>query len=326
MNKILKRVIIFLIVNLFLFFITAFVLIIWPIPKKENNKNYDYSSIDTLSVKPYKKLEHWIIMRDSNKLFSKIYPSQSNTVLILIHGSGSESRYLEPLAGKISQDNFAIVITPDLRGHGRNLKEQPDINYIGQLEDDIEDIIKYTKDSLNAKKIILAGHSSGGGLVLRYIANSTLARVDKAIMIAPYLGHDAPTVKQNSGGWVTVGIKRWVGLSMLNSVGIQSYNKKPVLFFNRPKAYEDSLQTKSYSYRMAINFAPRNYEKDIAKLQTSSLVLVGDEDESFYSNKFKEVFSPASKYTDIQIMENVNHLNIVKDSEVLNRMEKYILN
>jgi len=324
MNKNRKRVIIFFTVNLFLFFITAFTLINWPIPKKENIKNYDYSSIDTIAAKSYKKKEHWITIRDSNKLFSKIYPSQSKTVLILLHGSGSESRYLEPLAGKISQDNYATVITPDLRGHGRNLKHQPDINYIGQLEEDIEDIIKYAKHSLNATKIVLAGHSSGGGLVLRYIANSSLTKVDKAIMIAPYLGHDAPTVKQNSGGWVTVAIKRWVGLSMLNSVGIQGYNKKPVLFFNRPMAYQDSLQNQSYSYRMAINFAPRNYKKDITKLQTSSLVLVGDEDESFYPNKFEEVFKPAAKYTDLQIMKNANHLNIVKDSAVLDRIEKFI--
>lgn len=324
MNKILKRSIIFLAVNVCLFFTTVFVLISWPIPKKETTKNYDYSSIDTLSVKSFKKYEYWIKMRDTNHLFSEIYPSQSETALILIHGSGSESRYLETLAGNISQDNFATVITPDLRGHGRNLKNQSDIKYIGQLEEDIEDIIRYTRDSLNAKKVILAGHSSGGGLVLRYIANPILTKVDKAIMIAPYLGHNAPTVKPNSGGWVTVGIKRWVGLSMLNSIGIQKYNKKPVLFFNRPKDYEDSLQNTFYSYRMAMNFAPKDYEEDIANLRTSSLVLVGNEDESFYPNKFKEVYSPASRYTDIQIIQNVNHLNIVKDNDVLEKIEKYI--
>ena len=145
-------------------------------------------------------------------------------------------------------------------------------------------------------------------------------------MIAPYLGHDAPTVKPKSGGWVTVGIKRWVGLSMLNTIGIENYNKKPVLFFNRPKAYEDSLQNKSYSYRMAVNFAPKNYKEDINHLQTSSLVLVGSEDESFYPNKFKEVFSPASKFIDIQILQGVNHLNIVKDNEVLEKIEKYLSN
>ncbi|MFV8226129.1 alpha/beta hydrolase [Christiangramia aquimixticola] len=326
MKKNLKRVVIFLAVNVCIFFITALVLINWPIPKKEKIENYDYSSIDTLSVKSFRKNEKWIKMRDGNNLFSEIYPSQSTIALILIHGSASESRYLETLAGNISQDNFATVITPDLRGHGRNLKDQSDIKYIGQLEEDIEDIIMYSKDSLNAKKIILAGHSSGGGLVLRYIGNSNLIKIDKAIMIAPYLGHDAPTVKPESGGWVTVGVKRWVGLSMLNSIGIQNYNEKPVLFFNRPEAYEDSLQNKSYSYRMAVNFAPKDYENDIANLRTSSLVLVGAEDESFFSSKFKEVYSPAFKYADVQIMENVNHLNIVKDSDVLTRIENYILN
>ncbi|WP_298529504.1 alpha/beta hydrolase [uncultured Christiangramia sp.] len=326
MKKNLKRVVIFLAVNVCLFFITALVLINWPIPNKEKIENYDYSSIDTLSVKSFRKNEKWIKMRDGNNLFSGIYPSQSKTALILIHGSGSESRYLETLAGNISQDKIATVITPDLRGHGRNLKHQSDINYIGQLEKDIEDIIKYSKDSLNAKKIILAGHSSGGGLVLRYIGNPNLTKIDKAIMIAPYLGHDAPTVKPESGGWVTVGVKRWIGLSMLNSIGIQNYNDKPVLFFNRPEAYEDSLQNKSYSYRMAVNFAPNDYEKDIANLRTSSLVLVGEEDESFYSSKFKEVYRPAAKYADIQIMENVNHLNIVKDRDALKRIENYILN
>ncbi|MGO4912502.1 alpha/beta hydrolase [Leeuwenhoekiella sp. W20_SRS_FM14] len=326
MKKILKRVAIFLAVNVCLFFLTTLVLINWPIPKKDKIENYDYSSIDTLSVKSFKKKEKWIYMRDGNRLFSKIYSSQSKTALILLHGSGSESRYLKTLAGNISQDNIATVITPDLRGHGRNLKEQSDIKYIGQLEEDIEDLITYAKDSLNAEKIILAGHSSGGGLVLRYIGNLNLTKIDKAIMLAPYLGHEAPTVKPQSGGWVTVGVKRWVGLSMLNFMGIQKYNEKPVLFFNRPKAYEDSLQNKFYSYRMAVNFAPKDYKKDITNLRTSSLVLVGAEDESFYPNKFKEVYSPASKYADVQILENVNHLNIVKDSEVLKRIENYILN
>ena len=324
MKKNLKRVVIFLAVNTCLFFITVFVLINWPIPKMQKLENYDYSSIDTLSVKSFKRHEKWIKMRDGNKLFNEIYPSQSKTALILIHGSGSESRYLETLAGNISQDNFATVITPDLRGHGRNLKNQSDIKYIGQLEEDIEDIIMFSRDSLNAKKIILAGHSSGGGLVLRYIGNSNLTKIDKAVMIAPYLGHDAPTVKPESGGWVTVGVKRWVGLSMLNSIGIQNYNEKPVLFFNRPEAYEDSLQKKSYSYRMAINFAPKDYESDIANLRTRSLVLVGTEDESFFSSKFKEVYSPASRYTDVQIMDNLNHLNIVKDSDVIEKIEIYI--
>lgn len=325
MNKNLKRIITFLVVNLFLFILTLIVLINWPIPIKENIKNYDYSSIDTTSVKTYKKEELWIEMRDRNKLFNRIYPSQSKTVLILIHGSGSESRYLKTLAGNLSENNIATVLTPDLRGHGRNLLDQPDIDHIGQLEEDIEEIIKYAKDSLGAKKIMLAGHSSGGGLVLRYLANPELIKVNKAIMIAPYLGHDAPTVRPNSGGWVTVGIKRWVGLSILNSLGIRMYNEMPVLFFNRPKAYDDKLQVNSYSYRMAINFAPKNYETDIINLKTKALVVVGEKDESFYTNKFKEVFNPSENYTKIELIKNANHLDIVKNKESINSIKNWIL-
>ena len=55
MKKNLKRVVIFLAVNVCLFFVTALVLINWPIPKKKKIENYDYSSIDILSVKSFKK-------------------------------------------------------------------------------------------------------------------------------------------------------------------------------------------------------------------------------------------------------------------------------
>lgn len=326
MNKFLKRLIIFVVVNSALYFLVAFVLINWPIPQKKAVKNYDYSSIDTTAVKFDKKNEYWIETRDKLKLFNRIYPSESKTVLILLHGSGSESRYLKTMATSISENNIAIVITPDIRGHGRNLLKHPDIDHIGQLEEDIEDIVKYAKEHLNAEKIILGGHSSGGGLVLRYLGNKRLTKVDKAILIAPYLGYDAPTVKPNSGGWVTVGVKRWIGISMLNSIGINFYNKMPVLFFNRPESYNDSLQVDSYSYRMAVNFAPKNYKEDISQTKTKTLVIVGKNDESFYSNKFKEVFSPAAGYIDVKIIDDATHLGIVKNDKAIDIIKNWILN
>lgn len=318
MNNILKRISIFLIVSCVLFFTAALILIYWPIPEKKNIENYDYSSIDKTSNSFATAKEKWIKTRSGQKIFSRIYPSDTKTICILIHGSGSESRYLGYLAKSLSDRNQATVITPDLRGHGRNISNGTDIEYIGQLEDDIEDIIHYAKNNLDAEKIILAGHSSGGGLVLRYLANNKLAEVDKAIMIAPYLGHDAPTVKPNSGGWVTVGVKRWIGISMLNNIGIKYFNKMPVLFFNRPEAYNDDLQVASYSYRMAVNFAPKSYANDIKHLNTKSLVLVGENDESFYPNRFEEVFEPAESFVTVKIIPKANHLDIVKNNEAIN--------
>ncbi len=92
----------------------------------------------------------------------------------------------------------------------------------------------------------MAGHSSGGGLVLKYITNAQIININRAVMPATYLGHEAPTVKTNSGNWVTVAVKRWVGLSVLNGIGISAFDKLPVLFFNRPVTYNDKLQTPSY--------------------------------------------------------------------------------
>lgn len=325
MKKIVKRILVFLGVNVCLYLITVVVLINWPIPQKVPTKNYDYTSIDTVAVKTYPHHEEWISMRDGAALFSRRYAANSKTVLLLLHGSGSESRYLQSLAGRLAQEDLATVLTPDLRGHGRNLQQQPDIDHIGQLEDDLDDLITYAQHELQAERIVLAGHSSGGGLVLRYLAGEQQAQVDQAILLAPYLGHDAPTVKHNSGGWVSVGVKRWVGLAMLNGIGVTAYNDKPVLFFNRPKAYEDPLQAASYSYQMAVNFAPTHYKHDIIKLKTPTLVLVGNADESFYPERFQEVFQPAAAFTRVQRIPNANHLNIIKNEEVLTQIRELLL-
>ncbi len=44
------------------------------------------------------------------------------------------------------------VLTPDLRGHGNNIGEKGDVEYIGQLENDIEDLIEFSKQNLKADK------------------------------------------------------------------------------------------------------------------------------------------------------------------------------
>ena len=56
--------------------------------------------------------------RDGAQLDYRYYPSDSNKVLILLHGSGWHSQQFFPLAKYISEQGLAQVVTPDLRGHG----------------------------------------------------------------------------------------------------------------------------------------------------------------------------------------------------------------
>lgn len=323
MIKTIKRIAVFLLISIVIYFGICFVLIYWPISFPNSIENYDYSSIEKNYDSPLGD-DQWIQMQDGSDLFCRIYDSKNKNVMILIHGSGSESRYLASLANYIADNNLATVMTPDLRGHGKNKGTRGDIDFIGQLEDDIEDLIKYSKTKLDADNIILAGHSSGGGMVLRYIGNEKNSKVDKAIMLAPYLGYKAPTVKPNSGGWVTVAYKRIIGLSMLNNLNITGLNDLPVLFFNRPEKFNDKLQVPSYSFRMTLNFTPKNYKKDISNINIPSLVLVGEKDESFYPKQFKIEFQPAKKYVKTFIIPNANHLNLVNNQHTFKLIKKWM--
>jgi non-heme chloroperoxidase len=320
--KILKWIGKTLLISVIIYKLICLVLIYWPIKLEKNVKNYDYSSIKERSDVAL-GIEKWVKMRDNKEIFSRIYKSESKDIMILIHGSGSDSRYLANIANTIANENIATVITPDMRGHGRNKGNRGYIDFIGQLENDIEDFIQFSKKNLNANNVILAGHSSGGGFVLRFIGNPKNSKVDKAILIAPYLGYKAPTVKSNSGGWVKVALTRIIGLSMLNNVHVKNLNYLPVLFFNRPENINDSLQLPSYSYNLLMNFDSKDYQQEIKNINKPCLVLVGNEDESFYPEQFPIVFEPSKKFVKVKIIENVKHLDIVKNNKTFELIRKW---
>ena len=165
------------------------------------------------------------------------------------------------------------VVVPDLRGHGISPKIRGDIDYVGQYEDDIADLIEHLQNqkgnlSQDKREIVLGGHSSGGGFVVRFMGGQYGPLVDKAVMMAPFLKYDAPTTRQNSGNWAFPATRRLIGLSMLNAVGITVFNHLPVIAFNMPKPVLDGALGKTatlqYSYALNTSMAPRfNYEADL---------------------------------------------------------------
>lgn len=321
--KIVKRVAVFVTVSFFIYALICAVLLCWPVPSKREIKNYDYSSILAAEEKTPLGEEHWLTLRDATPLFYRRYPSSSKNMLLLLHGSGSESRYLRHLANFVAQNGLATVITPDLRGHGRTSKIKGDIAYVGQYDHDLEDVVRQLRTQHPHAKILLGGHSSGGGLALRYAGNKTVSPVDGYVFFAPYLGHEAPTVKPNSGDWVTVAIPRWVGLSMLNRLKVTGLNHLPVLFFNRPEEVNDSLQTDHYSYQLAVSYQPNAYEKDIQTIDKPNLVLVGDKDESFYPEQFLTVFEGVPNgYA--KIIPGANHLDILNNQDARSEISTWL--
>jgi non-heme chloroperoxidase len=78
----------------------------------------------------------------------------------------------------LSQNGFRVV-AHDRRGHGRS--SQP---FSGNDMDGYADDLAAVIEALDLKDVVLVGHSTGGGEVVRYIARHGKKRVAKAVLIA----------------------------------------------------------------------------------------------------------------------------------------------
>ena len=231
----------------------------------------------------------------------------------------------EQLAQSLAK--HAWVAVPDLRGHGLSPERRGDVDHIGQLEEDVADLVDQLKDDTH--RVTVVGHSSGGGLVVRMAGGIYRDRMDKAVLLAPFLQYDAPTVRPNSGGWAKPLRRRLVGISMLNNVGISAFNGMTVIQFAMPEAVIvgplGHTATTAYSFRMNQGYGPRrDYLKDVAQLPPF-LLIVGSMDEAFVADQFQEVLGQASQNGTYQIFEGLGHLDIVNDERTANYIIEHLL-
>jgi len=219
------------------------------------------------------------------------------------------------LAKYISEEGIAQVYTPDLRGHGPAPERRGDVDYINQLEDDLADLITLIqKDHPNAA-LIMGGHSSGGGLVIRFAGSRYGRQVDAYLLLSPFLKYNAPTMRPNSGGWAYANTARIAGLTMLNTMGIHWFDHLTAIEFNMPNEARDGTETLSYSHRLNTGYAPRNYKKDLSAIKQSLLVAAGTKDESFIAEAFEPTIS---KYTSAQVtlIPSLTHMGVVVSPEI----------
>lgn len=253
--------------------------------------------------------------RDGTDLDYRFYPARSERVLILLHGSGWHSRYLAPTARFLSSENLARVYTPDLRGHGEDPERRGDTDYVDQLVDDLADLVALVRERHPQSTVVIGGHSSGGGLALRFAESEYRSRADAFVLLAPWLQYNAPTVRPDGAGWATPYTRRIIGLTMLNRIGVDGLNHLPVISFDLPEAYRDGTETLSYSWRLNRGLAPNDYARALSAISQPTLVLVGSEDGLFFPDRFGPVFD---RYTDarVETLSGVSHLGIAVNSAI----------
>jgi len=259
--------------------------------------------------------------RDGSQLpFRRFDSGRDNApLMVFVHGSGWHGEGYLPLASAIAAAGAADLLVPDLRGHGYAPARRGDVDYIGQFEDDLADLVAAERKS--GQKLVLAGHSSGGGLVIRFAGGKHGAAMDAAVLLAPFLKYNASTTRPNSGGWAQPLTRRIIGISMLNSVGITALNHLAAIRFAIPESVRrgrgGAAATDAYSFRLNASFAPRDdYLKDVAALPPF-LLLAGQDDEAFFAERYEPTMAAANAKGSFVLLDGVSHLQVYAPEHAL---------
>jgi alpha-beta hydrolase superfamily lysophospholipase len=255
------------------------------------------------------------VARDGTALSYRVYPHDGDRVVVLIHGSSGESSGMHALARALHDAGFAVYV-PDLRGHG-NDGRLGDIDYPGQLDDDLVDLVQIVGQEHPSARVDLVGHSSGGGFVLRIAESNDSGLFARFVLLSPALHFGAPTWRPGAGGWAVAFIPRILGLTILRRCGVTWFQHLPTVAF----AVMDHAPVRlapSYSFVMQNNFAAPNHDLiRLGRVSAPLSLLVGDQDEIFYAERFAPLIEAHRPGTPVTLVSGVNHMGMITRPEAL---------
>jgi len=230
-----------------------------------------------------------------------------------VHGSSGSSRgAIHSLSAALAERGVQ-TFSVDIRGHGSS-GTRGDIRYVGQLEDDLADLVGEIRKTSPAAPLTLIGHSSGGGFALRVAGSPIQHLFARTVLLAPYLGYDAPSSRSDDGHWASPDIPRFLALTLLRQLGLPWAESLPAIAFAVP-LNSVRLQTASYSYRLMLNFgAGRDFRQNLAAATRPIAIFAGAADEIMLSGKYQEAVGNRAT---VRIIDGIDHMGIVANPAAL---------
>jgi alpha-beta hydrolase superfamily lysophospholipase len=269
-------------------------------------------------------------LRDGAAIFARVFGAPSEKIVVLIHGITGDSSQLNVPCGLLREASGARIVAIDLRGHGRSSGAPWDVDYIGQYEDDVADVIAALRAESPGAKIILAGHSMGGGIALRYALSAATPTVEGYLLIAPLLGSSSPSAPVSEPGndaaaravsqLVYFRTPRFFGVLMLNFIGVHALNHLPILYFNlAPKmpAYDFAALAS-----MQPN-APRDYRTALQAIRVPLLLVAGSRDEAFRASAYPAIIAEFSRGKAV-LIDQATHVSVLHDARSVAAMKLWL--
>jgi non-heme chloroperoxidase len=176
------------------------------------------------------------------------------------------------------------VIAHDRRGHGQS--DHPwNGNNIDQYADDLAELI----EQLDLTDLVLVGHSTGGGEVVRYIGRHGTKRVAKVVLV----GAVPPLMLKTEANPEGTPIGAFDDIRTGTATNRSQFFKDltiPFYGFNRPGAKVNEGLRQSFwlmgmqggikgEYDCIREFSEVDYNVDLAKIDKPTLVIHGDDDQ-----------------------------------------------
>src|ERR1700749_2291737 len=275
--------------------------------------SHSAAAVDRSSMPPLSRFS----ARDGTELAYRHYPARgpsNGKIAILVHGSSGSSVAVHALADALAARGVETY-APDIRGHGGS-GTRGDIAYVGQLEDYMADLVAGIRKTSLAGPISLIGHSSGGGFALRVASSSIKDLFARTVLLAPYLGYDAPTNRPNSGGWASADLPRFFALAAMRRLGIDCCESLPTLAFAVP-ANSTAILAPTYSYRLMRNFATRGYKADLAAIAKPLTVFAGADDELMLPGNYAEAVHAVAPSVDVKLIDGIDHMGVVSTAKAV---------
>ncbi|MCB0035390.1 MAG: alpha/beta fold hydrolase [Anaerolineales bacterium] len=318
MKKLLKIILISAPILLTLYFAIAFVLTFLPDP------TFATAPFPAPATAAADFTPREFATRTGETLFARHFPADSDLTILLIHGVTADSTTFNRTAPLLQRISGAEVFTLDLRGHGQSTGRSGDIDYIGQYQEDIADVITALRAEKPNGRLILAGHSMGGGIALQFAQLTERPTVDGYLLFAPHLGTSAPTMPPSNpetadlvAAYTQLHLPRLIGLTMLNAVGIKALNGLDTLFFNT------AAVTHTYSYRAMVNSSPTDYTAALSAVDAPLLVIVGRNDEAFVAAQFPPVVTAYSN-GEVHLIDGETHNSILHSTAAMTVIESWL--
>lgn len=139
------------------------------------------SALDGLKVKALQRgreMANTITISDGTTIYYKDWGSESGQPVVFSHGWPLDADAFEDQMFYLATHGYRCI-GHDRRGHGRS--SQPwDGNDLDTYADDLAALL----EELELDDVVLVGHSTGGGEVVRYLGRHGSGRVSKLVMIS----------------------------------------------------------------------------------------------------------------------------------------------